>query len=456
MKAIQQIITKQRHFFQNGETLHESFRRKNLEKLKKMLQDNEQEIYQALKEDLNKSEHESYTTELGFLLVEIDVALKNLKKWMEVEKVETPMTHMGTNSYIYQDPYGVALVIAPWNYPLQLAIGPVVAAIAAGNCVVMKPSEFAQSTSALLAEMFHSTFDRSYITVVEGAKEVSQNLLSQRFDYIFFTGSIPVGKIVMEAASKHLTPVTLELGGKSPAIVNKDADLKLAAKRIVWGKFTNAGQTCVAPDYVYVHEKLKKKLIMEMKKQIKRFYGKTPLENEDYVRIINQAHFNRLESLLSEGKILHGGQTNEDKLCIEPTIIDDLSWEDPIMKTEIFGPLLPILTFRDINEALSAIKTEEKPLALYFFGKSTAMQEEVIRTVSFGGGSMNDTLYHLANPHLPFGGVGSSGMGSYHGIHGFNTFTHKKSILKQTTKFDIPLRYPGGKIAQKLVKKVMK
>ncbi|HLS60583.1 MAG TPA: aldehyde dehydrogenase [Virgibacillus sp.] len=456
MESVQQIITNQRQFFQNGDTLNESFRRKNLEKLRKMLQDHEKEIYQALKEDLNKSNHETYTTELGFLLVEIDVALKNLKKWMEVEKVETPMTHTGTNSYIHKDPYGVALVIAPWNYPLQLAIGPVIAAMAAGNCIVIKPSEFAQSTSTLLAVMFEATFNRSYIAVVEGAKEVSQNLLSQRFDYIFFTGSIPVGKIVMEAASKHLTPVTLELGGKSPAIIDKDADIKLAAKRIVWGKFTNAGQTCVAPDYLYVHEKVKKKLIVEMKKHIKGFYGKDPLQNEDYVRIINEDHFRRLENLLSEGAILHGGRTNDDKLIIEPTIIDELSWEDPIMKTEIFGPILPVLSFENIHDALSVIKAEEKPLALYFFGKSTKMQDEIIRTVSFGGGSINDTLYHLANPHLPFGGVGSSGMGSYHGIHGFNTFTHKKSILKQTTKFDIPLRYPGGKIAHMLVKKVMK
>lgn len=456
MESIQQIIINQRQFFQNGDTLRESFRRSNLKKLRKMLQDYEKEIYQALKQDLNKSNHETYTTELGFLLVEIDVALKNLKKWMEVEKVETPMTHTGTNSYIHKDPYGVALVISPWNYPLQLAIGPVIAAMAAGNCIVIKPSEFAQSTSTLLAEMFNSTFDRSYIAVVEGAKEVSQNLLSQRFDYIFFTGSIPVGKIVMEAASQYLTPVTLELGGKSPAIIDKDADIKLAAKRIVWGKFTNAGQTCVAPDYLYVHKDVKKKLIVEMKKHSKGFYGKDPLQNEDYVRIINHDHFKRLERLLSQGDILHGGRTNEDKLIIEPTIIDDVSWEDPIMNTEIFGPILPVLSFEDINDALSTIKAAEKPLALYYFGKSTKIQDEIIRTVSFGGGCINDTLYHLANPHLPFGGVGSSGMGSYHGIHGFNTFTHKKSILKQTTKFDVPLRYPGGKIAHMLVKKVMK
>ncbi len=456
MENIREIVQHQHDYFRNGSTLAYSFRKQNLQKLKKMLQKHEQEIYVALKQDLNKSTHETYTTELGFLYMEIDMALKNLKKWMEREQVTSPLTHKGTKSYISKEPYGVTLVVSPWNYPLQLALAPAIGAIAAGNCVIIKPSEFAQATSSLLYEMVREFFEPNYITVVEGAQYVSEKLLAQQFDYIFFTGSSAVGKIVMAQASKHLTPVTLELGGKSPVIVDKDADIKLAAKRIVWGKFTNAGQTCVAPDFVYIHEKVKVRIIQEMKKYVRKFYGREPLQNKDYVRLIHKNQFNRLHKFLSNGEVIHGGQTDMKNLLIEPTILDKVSWDDPVMQEEIFGPILPILTFKRLDDIIIKIKSMEKPLALYYFGNQKKSQEKIIKNLSFGGGCINDTLYHLANPHLPFGGVGASGMGAYHGKYSFYTFSHKKSILEQTNKFDIPLRYPGSKLAHKIVKKIMK
>lgn len=456
MDYTETIVTDQRSFFLNGNTVDYEFRKNQLHKLKDMLKNNENRIYRALKRDLNKSSHETLTTELGMLYSEIDLAIKNLRMWMEPDKVLSPLTHKGSKSYIMKEPLGVVLVISPWNYPLQLALAPVIGAVAAGNCVIIKPSEQAKATSAILADMIGQTFDSSYIAVIEGAQETSEQLLQQRFDYIFFTGSSRIGKIVMRAASEYLTPVTLELGGKSPAIVDEDSNINLAAKRIVWGKFTNAGQTCVAPDYVYVHERVKFKLLKTMKKHIKALYGKEPLKNENYTRIINEKHFNRLEKFLTEGNVLHGGDTNRESLMIEPTILEKITWEDSVMKEEIFGPILPVLTFTNIEDALYNIKSMEKPLALYYFGENEKMQQQVMEYVSFGGGSINDTLYHLANPHLPFGGVGNSGMGSYHGQHSFDTFSHKKGILKQTTKFDMPFRYPGSKLASKVVKNLMK
>ncbi|ASN05349.1 aldehyde dehydrogenase [Virgibacillus necropolis] len=456
MSLFQLLLAEQRTFFKSEKTLSYSFRKDQLEKLKKMLKAHEKEIYQALKDDLDKSKNETLTTELGFLYTEIDVTLKNLKEWMKEKKVDTPITHKGSKSFIIAEPYGVTLTIAPWNYPLQLAIAPVIGALAAGNTAVIKPSEFTPATSSILAKMFGNTFDQNYVAVVEGAKETSQQLLELKFDYIFFTGSTNVGKIVMKQASEHLTPVTLELGGKSPAIVDQDANINLAAKRIVWGKYTNAGQTCVAPDFLYVHEKVKPKLIKSMKKHIKSFYGKNPIHNKNYGRIVNRDHFDRLKGLLTESNIVHGGGMNPDLCSIEPTIVEDVTWDDPIMQEEIFGPLLPVMTFQNLEEAISVLKNKEKPLSLYYFGENDKSQQRVLNSLSFGGGCINDTLYHLANPNLPFGGVGNSGMGSYHGKDSFDTFSHKKSILKQTTKFDIPLRYPGSKIAHSITKRVMK
>lgn len=450
------LVKKQRDYFQNGETLDYAFRINQLKALRSMIQKYEKDIYVALQKDLNKSKHEAYTTEIGFLLIEIEFTIKNLKNWMKGEKVDAPLTHKGTKSYIIKEPYGVSLIISPWNYPFQLALAPVIGAIAAGNTIVLKPSEFSQATSFLLNKMVSETFDKSFFTVIEGDKDVNVELLKEKFDYIFFTGSTEVGKIIMKAASNHLTPVTLELGGKSPAIINSDANINLAAKRIVWGKFTNAGQTCVAPDFLYVQEKVKNKLIKAMKKHIRDFYGKKPLKNKDYVHIINKGHFERLNKLLANGTIVHGGQVDPSKPAIEPTIIDDISWEDPIMEEEIFGPILPILTFSKVEDVVKEIKKMDKPLALYYFGKGESAQRKVLKNISFGGGCINDTLYHLANPNLPFGGVGSSGMGSYHGRFSFDTFSHKKSIMRQTTKFDIPLRYPGGRLNHMLVRRVMK
>ncbi|WP_330949599.1 aldehyde dehydrogenase [Virgibacillus sp. MG-45] len=450
---IAELVQNQRQFFFTNQTKDYSFRINQLDNLKQMLKTYERDIYNALKADLNKSEHESLTTEIGLLYSEIDFAKKNLKKWMAPDKVERPITHQGTTNWIYKDPYGVTLIISPWNYPIQLAIAPAIGAIAAGNTVILKPSELTPATSTLLAQMVSHFFEASFFTVVEGDKETSQMLLKQRFDYIFFTGSTAIGKVVMEEASKHLTPVTLELGGKSPAIVDKDANLELAAKRIVWGKFTNAGQTCVAPDFLYVHRQVKKKLLKQIRKYVRELYGKSPLENKQYVRIVSKRHFKRLCSFLEDGQIVIGGKSDKTSLQIEPTVLEGITWEDSIMQEEIFGPLLPILPFDHIDEVVAELQQKEKPLALYYFGNKKRKQDSIVSQLSFGGGCMNDTLYHLANPHLPFGGVGSSGMGAYHGKYSFDTFTHQKSVMKQTTSFDLPFRYPGGKITSAIIKR---
>lgn len=456
MADIQQIIEAQRSFFSTGKTLPYDFRIEQLRKLKSMVKENEDSLYHALYTDLNKSRQESLTTEIGFLYAELDLAIKNLKSWMKPEKVNTPITHKGTANYIVKEPYGVTLVISPWNYPLQLAIAPVIGAIAAGNTVVLKPSEFSSATSACLDNIISETFDPAFISTVQGEKETSEALLKERFDYIFFTGSSSVGKTVMKAASEHLTPVTLELGGKSPAIIDKDAKIDMTAKRLVWGKFTNAGQTCVAPDYLFIHEKVKNKLLRAMKKQMRSLYGKNPLENRNYTCIVNERHFRRLQDFMKDGNILLGGSFDAEKNKIEPTVIDQIDWDSPIMQEEIFGPLLPIITFVDLREVITTLKTKEKPLALYYFGENEQNQQQIVDNISFGGGCINDTLYHLANPYLPFGGVGESGMGAYHGKFSFDTFSHSKSIMKQTTKFDIGLRYPNSLIGKKLIHKLLK
>jgi len=454
MMDIENIVKKQQDCF-NNQTFDYEYRIKQLEMLRQMLKDYEDDIYYAIREDLNKSRFEILTTELSVLYAEIDFALKHLKDWMKPEKVKAPITHKGTKNFIYKEPYGVTLIISAWNYPLQLAIAPAIGAIAAGNTVVIKPSEAAVATSRLLSNMIEATFPKEYFTVVEGGIETNQALLSESFDYIFFTGSPKVGKIIMQKASETLIPVTLELGGKSPAIIDQDANIKLAAKRVAWGKFTNAGQTCVAPDFIYIHNKIKTKFLRALIKQIKAFYGKNPLKNKDYVRMINHNHYKHVERFLDDEMIIYGGDRDEDKLLIAPTLLDNISWNDSVMQEEIFGPVLPILSFETLDDALMNIKKMERPLALYYFGEDETQQDKVIADLSFGGGSINDTLYHLANPHLPFGGVGTSGMGSYHGKYSFNTFSHDKSIMKQTTKFDVPFRYPGGKLTETIAKKVM-
>lgn len=456
MDRIEELIENQRTYFIYGNTVDYEFRKENLKKLKNMLKENESEIYYALKLDLNKSKHESFVTELGFLYSEIDFTLKHLKTWMAPEKVPSPLTHRGSKSYIMKEPYGVVLIISPWNYPLHLSLAPAISALAAGNCVIIKPSEYAKATSELLASLIQTTFDQSLIHVVEGGVDTTKQLLKERFDYIFFTGSSQVGKEVMKAASEHLTPVTLELGGKSPAIIDADAKIDLSAKRIVWAKFTNAGQTCVAPDYLYVHQAIKFKFTKALVKHITNLFGKYPLYNENYAKIINDKHFERLIGYLDDGRVLHGGNYNVETNTIEPTILDNITWDDEVMQEEIFGPILPILTFQNIEDALYMIKRKEKPLALYYFGENNKVQEQVIEFLSFGGGAINDAMFHLGNPYLPFGGVGNSGMGAYHGKFGFDTFSHQKGVLKQTTKFDFPFRYPGSKLNTTVVKKIMK
>ncbi|MGG0719727.1 aldehyde dehydrogenase [Robertmurraya massiliosenegalensis] len=450
------LLLKQRAYFHTGETKDLSFRIEALQKLGNAIREGEQKLIQSLKDDLNKSEFDAYSTEIGIVLEEIRFTLKNLRRWAKPRKVKTPFTHIGSKSYIYPEPYGVTLIIAPWNYPFQLAIAPLIGAIAAGNCAILKPSELTPRTSEVLAELMKRHFPKEYITVVEGGIETSEALLNENFDYIFFTGSVGVGKIIMKAASKHLTPVTLELGGKSPCIVHQDANLKLAAKRIAWGKFMNAGQTCIAPDYLYVHKSVKEEFLANLRNAVTELYGQEPLQNKDYTRIVSERHFNRLESFLSEGSIFLGGETSPEQLSISPTVLTDITWDDKVMDDEIFGPILPVLEYEQFPEVVSEILNHPKPLALYLFTESKAVQESILAHVSFGGGCINDTVYHISSPYLPFGGVGNSGTGAYHGKGSFDTFSHEKSILKQTTLFDIPLRYPNVKNGLKYIKMVFK
>lgn len=456
MISYAQVVKKQKEFFQTELTKELAFRLEALRTLRQAIKDSEDDITNALKLDLNKSEFDAYSTEIGIVLEEIRFTLKNLEKWAKPRRVKTPMTHVGSKSYIYPEPYGVTLIISPWNYPFQLAIAPLIGAIAAGNCAILKPSELTPNTSEVLARLIKEHFPEEYITVVEGGVEVSQSLLHEKFDYIFFTGSVPVGKIIMEAASKHLTPVTLELGGKSPCIIHEDANIKVAAKRIAWGKFMNAGQTCIAPDYLYVHKKIKTEFLNQLKVSIKELYGDTPLKNDSFTKIVSERHFKRLETFLQDGSILGGGKTDPEQLKIEPSILTNISWEDQVMEDEIFGPVLPVLEYDDLPPILIEIQQRPKPLALYIFSESQAIQNQVLNSVSFGGGCINDTVYHISSPYLPFGGVGSSGTGAYHGKGSFDTFSHEKSILKQTTRFDIPLRYPNFKNGLKYIKMVFK
>ncbi|TCS94929.1 aldehyde dehydrogenase [Hazenella coriacea] len=451
-----EIVQKQKDFFYSGKTRDYSFRMQRLQQLREAIQRYEPDILTALRKDLNKSEKEAYITEIGFLLEEIKHTMKNLKKWMTPQKVKTPLTLVGSKSYIYPEPYGVSLIIAPWNYPFQLSMAPLVGAIAAGNCAVIKPSEYTPNTSKMMIQMLEGIFEKEFVTMVEGDVEVSSALLEEPFDHIFFTGSVPVGKIVMEKAAKTLTPVTLELGGKSPAIVAEDANLDLAAKRLIWGKFVNAGQTCVAPDYLYVHKDIKEELLVKMKQVITSFYGDKPLENPDYVRIVSEKHFHRLEQFIQDGEVVVGGETDASRCVIAPTLLENVSWDSPVMQDEIFGPILPILPFTQLDDVIQLVREQPKPLALYFFSENPAVQEKVIQSIPFGGGCINDTLVHLASPYLPFGGVGTSGLGNYHGKFSFETFSHLKSIVKQTTRFDLSVRYPSSKAGVNGIKKLMK
>lgn len=450
------LIQKQRNFFTSGKTKDVSFRLEALSKLRTVIKQHEQELMDALKADLNKSEFDAYLTEIGILLEEIRFTMKHLKKWAKPRKVKSSLAQIGSKSYIYPEAYGVALIIAPWNYPFQLAIAPLIGAIAAGNCAILKPSELTPQTSALLSKLISSHFPEEYISVVEGDAETSTALLNEKLDYIFFTGSVPVGKIIMEAASKNLTPVTLELGGKSPCIVHEDANLKLAAKRITWGKYINAGQTCVAPDYLYVHSRVKEEFLKELMQAIQEHYGENPIASGQFTRIVSEKHFSRLAKFLTNGTTIHGGRHDLSALSIEPTVLGNITWNDEVMQDEIFGPILPVLEYDDLSKMIGEVTARPKPLALYIFTESEGVQSQILSSISFGGGCINDTVYHLSSPYLPFGGVGESGIGAYHGKGSFDVFSHEKSILKQTTRFDLPFRYPTTKDALKKVKLFIK
>jgi aldehyde dehydrogenase (NAD+) len=456
MTEIRNILTAQEQFFKSGRTKDLDFRLENLNRLKKGIIQNETAIGEALKKDLSKSSYESYLTEVGVALDEIRLTGRRLKSWAQPRRVKTPFYLWFASSRIYCEPYGSALIIAPWNYPFLLSISPLIGSIAAGNCNVLKPSEYAPHTAAILSEIMASHFDNRYVAVIEGGAHIGEALLKQRFDYIFFTGSVTVGKIVMSAAAKHLTPVTLELGGKSPCIVDQNVNMDPAARRIVFGKFINAGQTCIAPDYLLVHKSNKPKLLELIRKYLSRFYGEDPRKSPDYARIINMRHFNRLRAFLEKGDVIIGGQNDPQDLYIAPTVITNLSWDDPVMQDEIFGPILPVLEFEDLSEVISILNSRPKPLALYVFSNRRENYQQVIDEVSFGTGCINDTVIHFANPHLPFGGVGSSGMGRYHGKASFDTFSHQKSVLKKSFIFDVPLRYPPYKNKLSIIKKILR
>lgn len=422
--------------------IHVDLRKKRLLNLKRVIQKHEVMIGKALRNDLGKSAFESYATEVGIILEEISFILKHLDNWAEVKKVKTPMSMFPGKSYIRPEAYGVALIISPWNYPFQLTMSPFIGAFAAGNRVVIKPSEFAPETAKVIKIILSEVFEKHEAVVVEGALEETQTLLKQKFDYIFFTGSTPVGKIIMKAAAEHLTPVTLELGGKSPCIIDGSANIDVAAKRVAWGKFLNAGQTCVAPDYVLVPRKLQEEFIEKLSHHLQTFFGENPLQSEDFPRIVNERHFDRLSGLLIPEKIAFGGKLERESKYISPTIMRNVEWTDKIMEDEIFGPILPIIPYEDQEGAIEEVLQRPKPLAFYVFSEDHKKARKIVDSVPFGGGCINDTVIHLANPNLPFGGVGKSGIGSYHGKKSFDTFTHYKSVYEQGTKVDIPLRYP--------------
>lgn len=452
--TLQQI----RSYYHSGITRSCSFRKLQLKKLRAALLQHEEEIYDALYADLKKSKEEAYLSELGLVLAEIRYMLKNLRRWMKPEKVSGSILNFPSGNTVYRDPLGVVLIIGPWNYPLQLVMMALTGAIAAGNCVVMKPSEMAPHTALLIEKIIRSAFSPEYISVVQGdgAQVVPQMMDDFRFDHIFFTGSVQVGKAIYEMAAKKLTPVTLELGGKSPAVVEADADIPVAAKRLVFGKFMNTGQTCIAPDYVLVHASVKNRLVEEMKKAINTFYGDDAARSDDYGKIINEKRFDKLVSYLAQGTILHGGTHNRAALFIAPTLMDNVSPEAPLMTEEIFGPVLPVFTFNNREEAIPIIERHPDPLAFYLFTGDQRKEKEWISAVPFGGGCINHTLLHFTNHTLPFGGVGNSGMGSYHGKFSFDTFSRKKPVLKSAVGVDPAVKYPPFKGRLKLFKIVLR
>ena len=434
------ILQQQKTFFNSHATKDLDFRKAQLQKLKKVVKSNEKLLYDAIYQDFGKSEFETFGTEISFIYKDIDYYLKNLKSFAKPKNVLTNIVNQMGSSKIVFEPLGNCLVIGAWNYPYQLTLTPVIAAIAAGNTCMIKPSELPENTMKAMAKLINENFDAQFLYVVEGGVEETTAILKLRFDKIFFTGSPRVGKIVYKAAAEHLTPVTLELGGKSPAFVTEKADLQIAAKRIVWGKFINAGQTCVAPDYLYVAENIKAKFLKVLIEEIKK---RNYTDNVDhYCKIINERNFDRLEKMIDREKVVFGGETNREKRYISPTVLDNVTWDDAVMQEEIFGPILPILTYKNLETAMQTVVEGEKPLSAYLFSNDAKEQELFTEKLSFGGGCINDTLMHLSNDRLPFGGVGNSGIGHYHGKFGFIAFSHQKAILKKSNYLEPELKYP--------------
>ncbi|MBM4169573.1 MAG: aldehyde dehydrogenase [Ignavibacteria bacterium] len=456
MPSIGDLVHAQQTFFRTGTTRIPAYRIEALKRLHRNLAAREEEAFDALWSDLRKPRFEAYGSEIGFVLNELRTAIARTTAWARPHRSLAPLVLFPASSKVIPEPFGVVLIISPWNYPLMLALSPLIGAVAAGNCAVVKPSESAPHTSAFVLRLVRDSFPEEHVAVIEGGPTISKRLLREKFNFILYTGGSRVAHEVMKAASVHLTPVALELGGKSPAIVDGDVDIGQAAKRIVWGKFFNAGQTCVAPDYVVVHVSAKERLLAAMKQCVGEFYGQDPSKSTDYGRIIDLRHFNRLISLMKRGRVVVGGGYSKKDLFIEPTIIDGVSWDDPIMKEEIFGPLLPILEYDDFNDVLKVIRNRPRPLSLYIFSNNRNRQRQAVDSIQFGGGCINETLSHFANPRLPFGGIGESGIGRYHGKHTFDLFSHQKSVLRKPTWLDIPIRYPPYRGKLGLVKKILR
>lgn len=456
-QQIKHLVATQRDYFYSGNTLPVQKRIHALKKLKATILQHQSDIEEALKKDLGKSSFEGYMCEIGMALSEIDYMLKHIRSYTKEQRVHTPLAQFASKSYRKPSPYGVVLIMSPWNYPFLLTIDPLINALAAGNTAILKPSAYSAHTSSLIEKLIAKCFSPEYVAVVTGGRTENTCLLEEHFDYIFFTGSQSVGKEVMKYAASHLTPVTLELGGKSPCIVEKSANLKLAAKRIVFGKYLNCGQTCVAPDYIYCDASVKDTLIKEIKKQINLQFGATPLANPNYGKIINDKHFDRLLGLIQKEKIVAGGSYDKETLRIEPTVLDNITFQDSVMQEEIFGPILPIVTYTSLNKAIAKINSMPHPLALYLFTSDKKTAKKVTSSCGFGGGCINDTIIHLATSEMGFGGFGESGMGSYHGKEGFQTFTHYKSIVDKKTWLDLPMRYqPYTDFHNKLVHSFLK
>ena len=454
---MKKIVEKQQEFFASGETKSFTYRVTMLRTLRKAILTFEEDIFEALHRDLKKSKLDAYTAEIGHCLAEIAFVLKHLKKWMKPQRAGGSRLFPLSSGWIVPEPLGISLILSPWNYPFRLAVSPLIASLAAGNCLILKPSEISKNTERVIAKMITEHFNDRSISVVCGGPAVAQELLEHKFDHIFYTGGETVGRIVMKAAAQHATPVTLELGGKSPCVVDQNCNLKRAAKRITWGKFLNAGQTCVAPDFLLVHKNAKEHLISETKEWIEKFYGERPRDSADYGRIVNESHFDRLSRLLKDGKVILGGQTDREELYISPTLIENVPESASLMNEEIFGPILPILEFNNFSEAIDLINKKSKPLALYIFSRDKDCQQRIISETSSGAVCINDTIVHLTAANLPFGGVGNSGFGRYNGKAGFDTFSNPKSVFHQTMLFDIPKRFPpadelGLKILRYLLK----